>query len=386
MIGETVPPDLALVAYARHGERIRVAVPLARPRVGTVDAYPPGEWLEVTAADDLATLGQHRIGDAPWPLEPLEDRLERIVDAGEGDDVPVPVAPYVIGPGAAADAAAVNVAALDVDSSSMLSVYTDALRAIAAHPLARVTGVIGSRTAAYPWTLQPSGGTAITADAVHLPAHVVPDTTLESTIDDVTNRVEIRYVEVDIPFSSEPVDRITTRTDFESTARWGQRAAGYETPAVHIPVAHGTVDAPAALGPVIDRLWNIVRGSSQPRFTFADPVLLTAPQLARLDADPWPGTSILSALNVDTRFGTLVHIDHDLPDLPLDFAVVGGSLIFEDGRPAVTLDLVPASTIGAPIATFGQLAASPSAPAAFGGIAELSPDLRFDDLTQLAVL
>lgn len=341
-IGATVPPDLALVATLPHGGSLTFTTPVSRPLAAPHGLHPPGEWVSVTASDELATAARFRVGDEPWPLETVRQRLTRIAELGDGL-LPGFRVYDELADGAEVDAGNVRIAPRDVDAQPLLTLFSETLATIGAVPRAGEGGVWTARGVQQPRALTASGQVEIAYDAVQLPASALPETSTSTSVTELTNRIRIAYQDVT---GTEPTERYHELRDDESIEQWGESSAAWGT---SVAYTGGSVTAAHTLAPLIDRLSNALPALSQPSYSFDDALTLTPGVISRLPEGSV--RELVSAVSVLRRHGALVYI----PDAPEQFGddsfiLLSGSIVFEQatGRVMLLLGVEPAGRSGAP--------------------------------------
>lgn len=372
------PADLALVSAAvLTGEEIP---DLRAPAIVVGDSRglrPAGEWLTITASDIRSEAGRMKIGAPPFPAETPAARWDRVAAIANGLNVPVPrystlTAPWsLVGDSRlAADATAGQLAARDVDNQPIGALLAEAAAGVGAVPVARMAGIFPWRAKRHPRILTASGTVETHPETVSIPPGVVSEPRLDIRSTDLTNRVRITYVDA----ADGTTERTLTLSWPDSIDEWGEHASSWSTSQLASPSNPLTG---AGIGPVADRLTNAIGGMSAPAYRFAEPIVLPP---ARLAAIP-DGTKILDLLDLDTRHGMPLMIEHEIPDAPTTYSLAAGSLVIEDGRVILTLQPEPAGHAGAPGVVFGLMATSLPALT----FAQIDQTLTFQETTAIGV-
>lgn len=383
VIGSTVPADLALVAWIDAGAAASLSWPVARPLTAPVGRHPAGEWVEVVCSDLLAPAGRHRIGDTPWPNETVSARLARLRDLDDGERFPVQISANWPNVTSAAASSVVRVAARDVDSQPILGIYADTLAAVGCVPV--VAGdnrtLMPGQPSTMPRALDVDGTVTDHPDLVRLAASTVPAVPISASLDELTNHIRVSYLDA-TDVGEDPTERYVELVNAGSIARWGESTATYSTPAVMLPGDSGPEDG-SVLGAVLGRLRSALSGLAWPEYRFAAPLVFTPTLLAHLPAAPATGRPLVWLTDTARRHGAVLRIEHSVPELPEDYAVRGGSVVFDRGAVVLTLDVEAASHAGVTPITYAALELSPAGDLRYF---QIDPDITYSDVRTISAL
>lgn len=397
------PDNLRFEVDLNPGETARLIL----PHVLTVTAaniaardYMPGYWYEVTASDVLAEAGRGRVGDEPWPAEPVPDRLARLnaLAVQQG----IPVASLSSDNPLLTEGGGITARPRDIDAQSLVELYRKTAATLGAYP----TTDYGGRLTLKRLEDTPVRVTQVALgdpipntrrEVVTLPRTIVPELPEAYTVADVVNRWTVNYAAPDPDDPTRVVESTYPIEWLDSVRRWGPHAETIDTEAYALdrPTLATVADN------LITRLWRAGTALSEPAWRTTDPITLDARRVDELansgtirpplEPGGSPAYEAWRLVDVTKRHGQLVRIRPPVPAIGNSYGVHpddkfyrlrAGRVDLADNKVELELHLEPYEQAGVPGSTLAELATPADRTLAWWAI---DPALTLGSLAQIDV-